>query len=127
MKIEIDQSGKIEETNKNTIIAFSNGSHATVLISSNTKRQLLKIFRNQGEPKIFIYRVFTAGVFLLIKPYLSSITTIIIDIEWFGKERLISDIFFEFMHKNKLLQKPDIYFRSIGKDSPAHILALKTY
>jgi len=127
MKVEIDQSGKIEETNKNTILAFSNGKNDVVVIKSKTKRQLLEMFRRIGQPKLFIYRTFTAGIFLLVEPYLPFLTTISIDTEWLGKDRLISDIFSEFLQKKKVLYKPTITFCFVGKNSPAHILAWSTY
>lgn len=127
MKIEIDQSGKIEETNKNTILAFSNGEKNVIVITANIKRQLQEIFRRQGQPKLFIYRTFTAGIFLLVKPYLGKITDITIDIEWTGKERLISDIFSEFIQKNNLPEKPILHFQLLGKESKAHILAWNIY
>jgi len=127
MKVEIDQSGKIEETNKNTVLAFSNGKHGVVLIRSKTKRQLLEMFRRIGKPKLFIYRTFTAGIFLLVEPYITSLSTIAIDTEWLGKDRLISDIFSEFVQKRKVLHKPNITFCFVGKNSPVHILAWITY
>jgi len=45
MKIEIDQSGKIEETNVDTVIALSNGVKFSVRIHRRTKRRLQEEFR----------------------------------------------------------------------------------
>lgn len=40
MTLRIDQSGRIEQTNKLTIIAFSNDKQGTVKLSSKDKRIL---------------------------------------------------------------------------------------
>ena len=40
MKIEIDQSGKVEETNKPTVIGFSNSLQRTILITAKEKQKL---------------------------------------------------------------------------------------
>jgi len=40
MNIEIDQSGKVERTNQDTIVAFSNGKSSSVKITGETKRRL---------------------------------------------------------------------------------------
>ena len=40
MRIEIDQSNKIEQTNKDTIIGLSNDKTFTVLIKAREKRKL---------------------------------------------------------------------------------------
>ncbi|MCG2700747.1 hypothetical protein L6267_01100 [Candidatus Parcubacteria bacterium] len=68
MKIEIDQSGKIENTGKDTIIAFSNGSFGSISISAKDKREIQRIFRKIGKPRVFVYRVFAVLIFLLINP-----------------------------------------------------------
>ncbi|MCX6810253.1 MAG: hypothetical protein NTY30_00740 [Candidatus Berkelbacteria bacterium] len=52
MKIEIDQSGKIEETGKPTVIAFSNGKSASIIISAKDKKLVQTVFRKIGQPKI---------------------------------------------------------------------------
>ena len=126
MQIEIDQSGKIEETNKDTIIAFSNGIKQSVRIHRRTKRRLQETFRTYGKPRLFRFRVFACGVYILIKNYLSKINQIVIDTEYIGNEKLIKEMIIEIANsepiKNDLRQK--IVFKRIGKNSSAHILAL---
>jgi len=43
MKYQIDQSHKIEQTNKNTILCLSNGTEYTILITGKTKRKIQEI------------------------------------------------------------------------------------
>ena len=63
MRIEIDQSGKIENTNKNTIIAFSNNKFKSIFISAKDKREIQKFFRRIGKPRIFVYKTFAILIF----------------------------------------------------------------
>lgn len=123
MTIEIDQSGKIEETAQHTFLAFSNGKSGVVVIESRVKQKLQERFRRIGKPKLFVYRTFVAGVFLLVNPHIASFTAITIDIEWQGKERLIADIFFELLHRSGLSYRPDFDFALVGKRSRSHVLA----
>lgn len=92
MKIYIDQSGKIEQTNKATVLAFSNTIQYAILIPAKVKRQLQGIYRRAGRPRIYIYKTFAAGVFFLIEKYLPKITELVIDIEYPGKEILIREM-----------------------------------
>lgn len=129
MKIEIDQSIKIESTNKDTILVFSDGIYSSVLITAKTKRQLQEIFRKVGEPRSFILRVFTAGIALLIKPYLSKITELVIDNEYDGYEKVIKELLISFLNlKSQVKQgKLTIRFASIGKKSKAHLIGYNIY
>lgn len=124
MKIEIDQSGKIEDTNKNTVIAFSNHKFKSIFISAKNKREIQKFFRRIGKPRIFVYKTFAILIFLLIKNNLKEISQIIIDEEYPGKSPLIKNFLFQEVRKIKpSFSKQDIVFYRIGKKSRAHFLA----
>lgn len=128
MRIEIDQSGKIECTNKATVLAFSNSKNHSIIILSRDKKYLQKIFRRAGNPKIFIYKTFAVMIFYLIRNYLKQIDQIIIDKEYMGYEKLIRKLFLEICLKNRIKIKSDIInFRQIGKKSNAHLIAIKAY
>lgn len=124
MRIEIDQSGKIEDTSKNTIITFSNNKFKSIFISAKDKREIQKFFRRIGKPIIFVYRTFAILIFLLIKNNLKEINEIIIDEEYPGKSPLIKNFLFQEIRKfSPLFSKQDIAFHCIGKKSRAHFLA----
>ncbi len=124
MNFEIDQSGKIENTSKNTVIAFSNKIFGSIFISAKDKREIQKIFRNAGKPRIFVYKLFTILIFLLIKKHLKDINQIIIDDEYPGKGYLIKNFLQqEFRKKNSDFSANNITIKRIGKKSRAHYLA----
>jgi len=124
MRIEIDQSGKIENTSKNTIIAFSNGEFKSIFISAKDKREVQKVFRSAGKQKVFIYRIFAILIFLLIKDRLKRIHCIVIDEEYPGKSVLIkSFLLLEIRKINPRFPKENISFQKIGKKSRTHFLA----
>lgn len=123
-KIQIDQSGKIEQTNLNTIIALSNNMRYSLVLPKKVKRILQEIFRKQQRPRMFIYDTFAALIALvLIKT--KPLSKILIDKEY-KNEDLIKARILEFLKKhNKIKFNPDIEFTLVGKSSPAHILAAK--
>ncbi len=119
MRVEIDQSGKIEDTSKNTVLAFSNKIWSAIVIPAKVKRQIQEIFRRRGQPRIFVFRTFAAGVVLLIKNYQKQITDVQIDTEYSGHEVVIKDIIMQMLREQNI-SEPNIYFGRIGKKSMAH-------
>lgn len=126
MKVDIDQSIKIEDTSRDTVVAFSNSISASAIIPRKIKRQLQQKFRKISKIHLFMYRIFAAGIVLLIKNYLRKIDSIIIDIEYPGHNELIKKMILEMLKKLRRKQ-PRIYFRQIGKKSNAHDKAYLTY
>lgn len=124
MNIEVDQSGKIEDTSKNTVVAFSNAEFKSIFISMQDKREVQKIFRKIGRSRVFVYKLFAILIFLLVKKYLKRIDQIIIDEEYPGKAKLIKNFLLQEIRKIKQdFDKNDIVFKRIGKKSRVHYLA----
>ncbi len=120
MKIEADQSIKIEQTSQDTVIGISNGKQCAVVIPRKVKRKLKDDFREIGRRRSFALRTFIAGVVLAIehmKP--SHLSDVIIDIEYPGKNRILKSIFLEMWSRGHEAV-PDVQFRLIGKQSKAH-------
>ncbi len=128
MQIEIDQSGKIEDTERLTVIAFSNSINRSLLISAKDKRSIQSIFRKINQPRRFISKVFAAAIFVLIKDHLDSAHTIVIDKEYPGHEAEIKRYIYDICNKEGYtLNKHQIQFGNIGKRSPAHSVAYLSY
>ena len=128
MRIEIDQSGKIENTHKPTIVAYSNKISKSILITPRDKQSIQKYYRSIGQPKIFVYKLFAVLIYVLIEDKLAKIDQIIIDKEYLGYEKLIRSFILEIAEKKKRKINKDIFkFHLIGKKSKAHKLALKAY
>lgn len=126
MRIEIDQSGKIEDTNKPTVVGFSNSKHRTVIILSTEKQKLQKYFRQIGKPNVYRYKTFAILISILLKN--EHLSQIIIDTEYVGQDALIKSYLLNLLRKNrKFFDKKDIIFKPIGKKSRAHILAYSAY
>jgi hypothetical protein len=127
--IEIDQSGKIERTQENTVLAFSDGTQASILILAVEKRQCVKRLRQRGETGKTLYRkLFVAALFLLIKDYLGQIEIIAIDAEYPGQEAEISSGLLNHIRRiDPSFSEQRIVFGRIGKKSSAHRKALAVY
>lgn len=120
MIIQINQSNKIEKTNKDSIIGLANEVNFTVLLRRKIKRKLQEDFRKQGKPRLFVYRTFIASVVLLIKyAKLKNISKIIIDLEYFSKDKLLKSIFLE-MWSRFFSEIPEVSFERVGKKSKVH-------
>lgn len=128
MNIEIDQSGKIENTNIDTVVAYANHEQRSILLSASEKRRIQRLYRDAGKPHIFVYRTFALLIFLLMRDRISQMQGVVIDDEYPG---------WYFLIKNFLLQqirtvvpnfdKRLITFQCIGKHSSAHRKAYVTF
>lgn len=124
VKFQIDQSGKIEQTNINTIVALTNGKKFTVVLSKKDKRILEAIFKKMGKIKSYPYVVFAALLAILLN--LADIKNkVVVDREYMGHENTIRERTLHFLYclgvKNDLI----IEFGHVGKLSKAHDLAAK--
>lgn len=127
MIVKVDQSGKIEDTRRLTVIAYSNGKKKILVIKAREKRRLLNAMRALDYPKkTFIFKIFAALIFLLIKSS-KKLTEIIIDREYPGHEGTIKNIFQNLLRKSKQKKKPKINFKEIGKTSLVHKIAIETF
>ena len=124
MKIEIDQSGKIEDTNRDTVIAYANGQSRSIIITGKTKRRLQETYRQTGQPRLFVIKTFSVAIFLLVKSDLRKLSEIVIDEEYSGHESVIEATLKELFGDQ---HDPSVVFHRIGKGSKAHDLALKVF
>lgn len=123
MRIEIDQSGKLEDTNKHTYLAYSNKNHSVLKLGSTEKKKLQKYFRSIGKPRLYIYITFASLIIILLEKFKSRNNEIIVDIEYPGKSNLIRDLI-KNMRRNFPID--EMVFHQIGKKSRAHFLAKGT-
>lgn len=121
MHIEVDQSWKIENTNKHSVLAFSDGLTSSVLIPAEDKRILQKFFRDAGKPEMFVYHTFAVLTYHLVKDRLDKIDTIVLDREYPSKEGLIKDLLLQLIRKHRPnFDKNSIWFEELKKKSNAH-------
>jgi len=115
---QIDQSGKVEQTQRHSVVACTNGETMIVLLPAKEKRRLQQWFRLVGAPTLFVDTTFAIMVYLSIKNLLKKTTRFIIDIEYQGRTKVIEDMI------ARLTQtKLTISWKSIGKTSKAHDVA----
>lgn len=76
MHIEVDQSGKVEDTATNTVIAFSNEKKRAILIPATVKRACLQELRQEGKTGKSIYRrLFVVGLLFLLKDSVKKVVS----------------------------------------------------
>ena len=124
MKVEIDQSGKVEQTRLDTVIALSNSIQYSIVLKRTDKRLLKQLFKRLGYPKIYIQIVFAALVSICI--YESKHEgSVIVDTEYPGHNKLIGKSIRSSLKKLGAKKFPVIRFGFVGKRSPSHDLAAK--
>jgi hypothetical protein len=127
MKIEIDQSGKIEDTAKPTAVAYTNSKTGSISLPARTKRRLQDQFRRMGEPKLFIIFVFTALIYILIKDDVKQISEIIIDTEYPGQDNIIRKLLLRMIGEENITERLSINFKQVGRSSMSHKIALTVH
>lgn len=128
MRIEIDQSGKLEDTHKPTVVSFSNGKNRSIIIFATEKQRLQRYFRKIGKPTVYVYVTFALLIYILVKSE-KKIVQIIIDREYPGQEPLIKSYLLTFFRERTKINidKKSVVFQLITKNSNAHLIALDCY
>ena len=116
MKIEIDQSGRVEYTSHKTVIADSLGN--AVYVTTSTKKIIQQLYRKAGKPRVFVYELFALLISLLIKTSYNKIHRYLIDTEYPGMSEFIKRYILCFSSKiNPKLNPDQISFGSIKEGS----------
>ena len=119
---QIDQSGKIEQTNLNTIIVLCNDNTTSVLFKRKSKRTLQEVFRNNKKQRFFPYLAFSALLAILLKLKLPR-SRVIIDHEYLNYESLILERTNAYLKILGMKRHLYLQFGHVGKTSNAHNLA----
>lgn len=131
MRVEVDQSGKVEWTQKPTVLALANGTQFSVLVSAQTKREVLvelekKRPTNNSTNHHLLF--FSTLLFLLLADQLSKLTHIVVDVEYHGHDGRIKEHFLNLCRRHNIQVEPQaISFHRVGKKSPAHNLAIAVF
>jgi len=119
---QIDQSGKIEQTNIKTVIAAANGEIKAVIIPAKEKRKLQEIFRRIGKTQLFIDAVFSVALYFLFKQLNKSASVVNVDTEYPGHTEIIYKMI------SKLSKREiSINWVFVGKSSVAHEAGYRIY
>ena len=94
MRIEIDQSGKIEQTERHTVLCLSNDKNYSIFISRKVKRKIQRFFRENNQIRNFIIFTHSAGLSILLRR-VKPLTKVIIDQEYKDKNAVIKNLIHE--------------------------------
>lgn len=127
MKVEIDQSGKVEYTQHDTVVALANGTKTSLLLPAKEKRILQRQFREIGKPRIYVVRVFSLLVTWLLRER-KGWTKVVIDTEYPGWNNEIREYILGDLRKANIQVDPEqIDFGFVGKSADAHWQAYKVF
>lgn len=131
MQVEVDQSGKVEVTQKATVLALAGEVNFSLLLSAEVKRKVLaELERRRPDRSRTMHRmlVFSTLLFLLLKDHIHKLNRIIVDVEYDGHSATIKEHVLNLFRRRRMMLDPEmLHFRRIGKKSPAHDLALKVF
>ncbi len=130
--VELDQSGRTENQNEHSAVAFANGISASILISAREKRVLYQHLREQRERPLkrstLHLKVFVTAVFVLIKDFVNPRFVLTIDREFDGRDNDLKSMLLRLIRTVDATYPSDnIVILSIGRRSPAHALAYGVY
>lgn len=131
MRVEVDQSGKIEWTQKPTALALANGIRYSVFISAKAKREVLEELerrRPTNNRTNHHLLVFATLLFLLLRDQLPRLTQVVVDVEYHGHDARIKEHFLNLCRRHNIqIDRHVISFHRVGKKSPAHNLAIAVF
>jgi hypothetical protein len=127
-RVEIDQSGKLEDTRVATVVAFSDGIHRSVLIPARAKRECVAFLRASGRAvPTALARLFAVALYFLLRDQTQEIALAIVDVEYTGHDQEIKQHLLNLLRRSgRPFSAERVSFQHIGKKSPAHELAIET-
>jgi len=128
--VEIDQSWRLENTNKATAIGFSNGKSGSILIPAKVKKAIYEILNEKYQRgNRNNLRFFGSIILLIIKLYKLEKCHFSIDEEYSNCDRILIDIIVDKGRKkyNLDLKREQFLVINIGKKSKAHFVAYNTF
>jgi hypothetical protein len=122
LDVEVDQSGKMNNLARDTVLAFSNDIQHAIRIPAVVKRNLVQYFRQKGKSKTrAVMLLFSAALFLLLRDALERIDRIVIAVEYEGYENEIKGWLLSHIYQvDPAFDKARVRFQRVGKESPAH-------
>lgn len=120
--MEVDQSNKIEQTERNTVLALSNDVSVTILLHRKDKRLLQEIFKRTGHSRFFPYFIFSALLAILLKEVLPK-NKVRVDHEYGFYEQLILERTHAYLKLLGVKSRVEVEFGHVGKTSKVHGLA----
>jgi hypothetical protein len=123
-RVEVDQGGKLNDSGS-VVLALSNGISDSVIVLGGDKSTCLQALkRRRTVTKTDYIRLFSACLFLLLKPHLKRLANIVIDDEYTGHRQDIRDMLLAHIRRHvKRFPAERIQFARVGRSSPAHKLA----
>src|SRR5258708_3415368 len=131
MQAELDMSGRLEETNRPTVLALANGVTATLRISGKDKQVIirsLKKLKPDWDKTLIHVLLFATLVSILVRHDAKRLDRVIIDPEYVGYEPVIKNRILQLLQRRQItLESEQIVFHHIGKKSPAHTAAINVF
>ncbi|MEK7527375.1 MAG: hypothetical protein AAB537_03130, partial [Patescibacteria group bacterium] len=118
-RFEVDQSVRIEELSRDSVVAVANKEQEfSAIIPRKLKRRLYEATRREGGAvKFFAPRLFAQSIIAILRFAPAIVRELIIDIEYPGYERIIMRTI------ERAVPGVSVFFKPIGKKSPAHFAA----
>ncbi len=121
-RFEVDQSVRIEELNRDTVIGAANKDKSIAMIlPRKVKRHFNEDFRRLGKPRQFAPLLFAGGIVILFQKCSIRPSALVIDTEYASHEGLIIQ-FLEVFYPLAIVS-----ISHVGKNSPGHAAAYLTH
>ncbi|GAB4462602.1 MAG: hypothetical protein Kow00120_29380 [Anaerolineae bacterium] len=129
--VEVDQSGRVDETNRATVLALADGMAYSVAISAGDKRECIQALRGRRwgkDPTTLYVLLFATLLYLLLREHAGKLDRVIIDTEYPGHEAIIKGHVLNLFQRSGVRVDPMIFsFQQVGKKSPAHALGARVF
>ncbi len=124
---EVDQSIKMNDLARDTVLAIANGISYTIVVPAAVKRTVMQHLREAGKSRTHaVVFAFAVALYLLLKNVIHMVDQICVDVEYMGHEAEIKNALVTYLRRdNPHFDSTRILFQHIGKKSSAHHCAIE--